>query len=790
MTLRLSDNNHPPARKRARIACELCHERKVRCDFSSVGSPCTNCHLDHHDCFVRKTSTKRPKKRLHNQRLGSPPALADFPLSELLPEGEEETVLVPASLSVQFRTDKMYQLFSDLSVNSFRNEDYLLPVLSPSSTLLPKKDGPSQSFTQDLHFNTSVVFCYYRFLRLEGLSRVSPDDVRYLESKGCLHVPSRPHLDYFIRSYFLHVHPCMPVVDEGQFWDMYSNVANSESDSPGISLLVFQAMLFAACTFVPLTELRACGFQNFYAARETLYQRARLLYTLQPNTGYSEITQASLLLSFQSTPYNPMSNTSWLSTAIQYARADNAHLYYCLPDLTYSQRKEKKRLWWCCVVRDRVIALGVRRHLQITLDHFDFQQETITERDFKEEMETSRVYDLKAKRQLVRIFIAQCELAVALTSTIMTIYPLNGFTNTAGSSVSWMSTMKNRIENNRRELVEWEENTKEQLSSNFDETVGPHNSGTLYADLTYIYYFSARIALCQYSIYICHINVGDNAERLKTDQNDLERGIIKVTDKVTNLVSLGLIGHLPISVIAYTALPLALLSLDVKFSLTESQKERRENRLGVYVEAMNHYGLRFNFVRVVSEIVHKLLRFIDANEPSSHLNQNSASITTRQRMSSLLTGRPRSWVELLTKQPQLFSKLSFSLDLALSRGRYPAGSELPDWTINLSTPQVASEQVEQTCSPRNIAMLGSQEAPVGDMSLWREGLLQQHHPMQAVPPSLRVSEVGSFEERNGIDFVPNESMDKPAEHHEGDNYDKHFEYNMLTSFFDFPPIGG
>ena len=101
---------------------------------------------------------------------------------------------------------------------------------------------------QELAFNTSVTFSYYSALEVKELSRLAPGDVRYLESKGCLHVPSRPHLDPFIRNYFLYVHPCMPVLDEAQFGDMYSHMCDNRKGTDRISLLLFQAMLFAATT--------------------------------------------------------------------------------------------------------------------------------------------------------------------------------------------------------------------------------------------------------------------------------------------------------------------------------------------------------------------------------------------------------------------------------------------------------------------------------------------------------------------------------------------------------------
>ena len=133
------------------------------------------------------------------------------------------------------------------------------PYLSQPPTI-PLNIGDFSPFSRELSFNTSVTFSYYRFLEVKELVKLGPSDVRYLESKGCLHVPSGPHLDQFIRHYFLHVHPCTPLIDEGRFWDMYSNTQDNKENGR-ISLLLFQAMLFAAVT-VGILSLSNPKFTN------------------------------------------------------------------------------------------------------------------------------------------------------------------------------------------------------------------------------------------------------------------------------------------------------------------------------------------------------------------------------------------------------------------------------------------------------------------------------------------------------------------------------------------------
>lgn len=52
-------------------------------------------------------------------------------------------------------------------------------------------------------------------------------------------------MDQIVRQYFLHVHPLLPILNEGDFWEMYYNKRSGESMS--MSLLVFQAMMFVSC---------------------------------------------------------------------------------------------------------------------------------------------------------------------------------------------------------------------------------------------------------------------------------------------------------------------------------------------------------------------------------------------------------------------------------------------------------------------------------------------------------------------------------------------------------------
>ena len=90
-----------------------------------------------------------------------------------------------------------------------------------------------------------MIFSYYGFLEAGPLSHIPPEDFTFLEHKGCFHLPSRTILDEFIREYFLHVHPVLPILDERQFWDVY--LADGRGHKR-MSLFLFRAMLFVSCS--------------------------------------------------------------------------------------------------------------------------------------------------------------------------------------------------------------------------------------------------------------------------------------------------------------------------------------------------------------------------------------------------------------------------------------------------------------------------------------------------------------------------------------------------------------
>jgi len=106
---------------------------------------------------------------------------------------------------------------------------------------------PGYSASAQLTPYADMIFAYFDFLETESLSHIAPEDFKFLENKGCFHIPQRPILDDLVREYFLHVHPGLPVVDERLFWEMYL-LGGRRPECRKVPLFLFRAMLFVSCS--------------------------------------------------------------------------------------------------------------------------------------------------------------------------------------------------------------------------------------------------------------------------------------------------------------------------------------------------------------------------------------------------------------------------------------------------------------------------------------------------------------------------------------------------------------
>jgi hypothetical protein len=98
---------------------------------------------------------------------------------------------------------------------------------------------------------SSVLYTFYP-IEANNVSACSSSDLAFLQAEGCFHLPVKEILDLIVDQYFLHVHPLLPILHEGDFWRVYSQQNHKHEYA---SLLVVQALVFACCNVSSIQHL-------------------------------------------------------------------------------------------------------------------------------------------------------------------------------------------------------------------------------------------------------------------------------------------------------------------------------------------------------------------------------------------------------------------------------------------------------------------------------------------------------------------------------------------------------
>lgn len=138
-----------------------------------------------------------------------------------------------------------------------------------------------------------------------------------------------------------------------------------------------------------------------------------------------------------------------------------------------------------------MVALGVRRNIQIGPEQFDFDQTGLEEDDLAHERDRSEVYDSATKRALNKIMVAQCELAVAMTSTMTTAYCNEQSLQPDGLTITSLISCMAEIERANTQLLAWARRFRivlDAYSDTGEQQPQYHQSVILFAHMTMIHY--------------------------------------------------------------------------------------------------------------------------------------------------------------------------------------------------------------------------------------------------------------------------------------------------------------
>jgi len=105
--------------------------------------------------------------------------------------------------------------------------------------------------------------------------RIGADDVKYLQLKGALTLPSPPVQSALLKAYVEFVHPYMPLLE---LHDFLGRINSRDGQCGQLSLLLYQAVMFTGSAFVKSKFLSDAGFSSRRIARKAFFQRARVSF--------------------------------------------------------------------------------------------------------------------------------------------------------------------------------------------------------------------------------------------------------------------------------------------------------------------------------------------------------------------------------------------------------------------------------------------------------------------------------------------------------------------------------
>ncbi|KAL6817269.1 hypothetical protein J3E69DRAFT_345034 [Trichoderma sp. SZMC 28015] len=694
-------------RLRASHACTVCRIRKVRCDVVVTGFPCTNCRLDSANCKVtpRKRKWEQRVKRVIEQeekeRLDQSRSLAEEKMrpsrhihsaptasTEVKSDHTPSSSSSPPSRTTPSTIPVFQQDDSDSHTEASKhNFTFTDGTIDPSQIgRRPSLDGVGNPWGLDYDKTTifglqpparSVPYTNYYFVDPGYLNQLSHTDVKYLTEKGCLSLPSDTLLEEFFHQYFSHIHPIIPLLSEAEFWAAEAR----------IPLLLIRAILFISSPYVKPSTLLSLGYSSVQSAHTELYTLAKTMMQFDIHRNNVVNAQVAVMLTYHSPAPSDTTNTHWMVNAVHYARCARADQYYTLSDDNPS-KLILKRLWWACILRDRVMSLSLRRPLNIGCDEFDFSLPGLTLADFSDELGVSTVYDRPTKQILAHMMSAFCELIIPLNKALVILYPASG-PKSVKSDADIQKESDTCVETLQL-LDVWFRKTKERFEIS-TPSIGIHKALTMFTKMTFIYYYSARASLCYHMMLLSVSNPSHASDSQENDlqvQAEMDSALKGITGVFMHLARLGLVQYLPNTFVTFSAIPLIWQVLDAKILNTGTLAADNKRDLMVYTNVMNKFRSLHENANNVLKFIKQIIAHIQTTESVEIAQQEQLTDTCfpPELLSSFPPGgkiqekdkEPKNkWAQLFAGKPRTYLRIALTIQHSLSSGHFPSEEDFP-----------------------------------------------------------------------------------------------------------------
>ena len=417
-------------------------------------------------------------------------------------------------------------------------------------------------------------------------SKLDPEDILYLENKGALTIPNQQLRDELLKNYVEFIHPFMPLLNIHEF---VASIDRNDGTSP-ISLLLFQAVMFCAIASVDIRYLTSAGYATRRDARRAFFTKTRLLYDFDIEVDRISLIQSLLLMTYwYETPDDQKDSHHWMGIAVSLSHTIGLHRN---PEksaaIDPARKRLWKRIWWSTYMRDRLVALGMRRPTRIKnadfdvpmLELSDFESAVIPEGPSCVPTDCKLLRDLEMQKQLNIMCIESAKLCICMSHVLSVQYSVlnnnHGVVSEQGSTKTTVHLVakrldpeQNEVQTCNNELERWKSELAEEAQyvvPSWSDVDAGNDAIVLNRSLLHMIYFATLSALHRPQVLP---STSLPPRQQQTEQLDHSRKAVRlaaseITSIAHRLYDLDMVRYLPTTGITVLLPAIIIHLLDIK----------------------------------------------------------------------------------------------------------------------------------------------------------------------------------------------------------------------------------
>ncbi|OQU97775.1 Fungal specific transcription factor domain-containing protein [Cladophialophora immunda] len=419
--------------------------------------------------------------------------------------------------------------------------------------------------------------------------------------------------DQLIPLYFRQFHPVCPAVDETEFLRWRQKSKESSFDDPQPMQLLLVSMMFAASPYLDESLLSQGPYSSVKSLQEALFTSAQSLYhNLETEfLGAEPLAQSALLLSYWSNNDSTTEvNSYWSDEAVRHAVAGGMS--------ALSSTGRRRIIWWCCLIRNRMISLGLRRFTRLETRPDGRLPETT---DFGKEVSRPHFTSPESKIYFTRAFALMCSLTRIMAESVWLPYREYNKPWSLPTDRRAFRLMKT-VGQLDEELEAWTFKFN-RVYSTIREMAVPNADLVIFHLIGLMHQFAISI------LYEPFLRLSESNGEQVWFVRDLALLKIKEVSKNTAAITASMLQFakpkdLPIILPPWIILPIALHLVQLSAPQVLEIKAQTTQQLGYLMRALHSLTCRYESVKLVTRIIDAIIVFVRDSQEESPLTRAQA----------------------------------------------------------------------------------------------------------------------------------------------------------------------